>query len=150
MNILEQAKAARDQKHNQIGVLLNTCERESRGFSDTEESSYNRLVSEKASLTERVSQLETQERNENLAAGTRRITGGGTTAPQGGNSNYFPGEGSHSFFRDLVSAKSGDYESAQRLHQNNLETRTTNGLGAYTSAGGADFAPPGYFDIVTK
>lgn len=60
---------------------------------------------------------------------------------------YHPGDNSHSFFRDLVDARRGDADSPDRLRTNNQEQRA---LGSYTTGGAAEFAPPGYLDIVPQ
>src|SRR5664280_1712587 len=77
----------------------------------------------------------------------RRMVGGAFTESRGGT--YHP-QGEHSFFRDLVTARSGDFEAINRLHTNNAEQRTSNGLGSYTTSHGADFAPPGYLNVVEQ
>jgi HK97 family phage major capsid protein len=155
--LLEQAKAARDNAHRERGLMLDMAATEKRSFSDDEESKFQGLGSKKAQLDERVTQLERAEKAEASAAETRRITGmtgpatglmAGYTDSRGGT--YFPGRESPSFFGDLISARSSDADAADRLRTNNMETRTSAGLGSYTSGHGADFQPPGYLNVVEQ
>lgn len=52
--------------------------------------------------------------------------------------------GEHSYFRDLFRATTyGDRDSAERLHRNDAEVRTSSGLNSSDTTGG-DFVPPLY------
>jgi len=147
MSLLDEARVARDTAHRERGQMLDTAATEKRAFSDAEEAKFQNLGTKKAALDERVSQLERQEKQEAAAANVRKTVGGFTAESRGGT--YHP-QGEHSFFRDLVTARSGDYEAINRLHTNNAEQRTSAGLGSYTSGHGADFAPPGYLNVVEQ
>src|SRR5664280_3013836 len=146
MSLLDEARVARDTAHRERGQMLDTAATEKRAFSDAEEAKFQNLGTKKAALDERVSQLERQEKQEAAAANVRKTVGGGFTAESRGGT-YHP-QGEHSFFKDLVTARNGDFEAINRLHTNNAEQRTSAGLGSYTSGHGADFAPPGYLNVV--
>src|SRR5664280_3294390 len=148
-SLLEQAIAARDNAHKERGFMLDTAASQKRSFSDAEESKFQALGTKHAGLTERVSQLERSEKAELAARPARIINAGGFTAESRGGT-YFPSRESPSFFGDLISARSGDANAADRLRTNNQETRTNAGLGSYTSGHGADFSPPSYLDVVTQ
>ena len=149
-SILEQAIAARDNAHRERGQLLDSAATEKRSFTDAEESKYQSLGTYHQQMVERVSQLERSEKAENNRAALNVKLGVGSasgangeprfhTSSRGGT--YFQSEGSPSFFRDILSAKSGDYEASQRLHTNNMEQRA--GLNTRLTSGG-DFSPPGW------
>jgi HK97 family phage major capsid protein len=148
MSLLDEARALRDAAHNERGHLLDTAASEKRAFSDEEEAKYQAAGTRHAALTERVAQLEREARQEASAAGVRKLVGGYTNDGLRGGT-YHP-QGEHSFFGDLINARSGDYEAIQRLHTNNAEQRTNAGLGSYTSSHGADFSPPGYLNVVEQ
>ena len=103
MSHLEQAKAARDAAHNERGHLLDTAAAEKRSFTDAEEAKYQAAGTRHAQLTERVSQLERQEKAEASAAGVRKMVGGFTNDGLRGGT-YHP-QGEHSFFGDLINAR---------------------------------------------
>src|SRR5664280_3569947 len=147
-SLLDQARARFDALHAQAGQLLDKADSESRGFLASEQRSWDKLNTEKSALQERIHQLEDAEKSEAAANGVRAMVGGATTNSRGGQS-YHP-QGEHSFFKDLITARSGDFDAIQRLNVNNQETRTNAGLGSYTSSHGADFSPPGYLDVVTQ
>src|SRR5664280_2796821 len=147
-SLLDQARARFDALHAQAGQLLDKADSESRGFLASEQRSWDKLNTDKAALKERIHQLEDAEKSEAAASSVRAMVGGGHTESRGGT--YFPGRESPSFFGDLISARNGDYEAIQRLHTNNAEQRTSAGLGSYTSGHGADFAPPGYLNVVEQ
>ena len=147
-SLLDQARARFDALHAQAGQLLDKAESESRGFLASEQRSWDKLNTEKSALNERIHELEAQETSAASAASVRAMVGGATTNSRGGQS-YHP-QGEHSFFKDLITARSGDFDAIQRLNVNNQETRTNAGLGSYTSSHGADFSPPGYLDVVTQ
>jgi HK97 family phage major capsid protein len=159
MSILEQVKARRDQVHAARGLLLDGATAEKRGLHDHEEAKYLELGATHAELVARVNQLERQEKAEAAQAGVRKLVGmagttetglyGGFSAESRGGQSYHP-QGEHSFFKDLISARSGDFDAINRLNVNNQETRTSAGLGSYTSSHGADFSPPGYLDVVAQ
>jgi HK97 family phage major capsid protein len=158
-SLVEQVRDRVATLHASIGQILDLAAQEERGFKASEQRQYDKLVADKATMTERLHQLEASEKAAAATAEVRRMVGGsgnpnglmsGYTSAQGGNSNYFPAAGTQSYFRDLVGARQGDADAADRLRMNNMETRTSNGLGSYTAGGGADMAVPGYFDIVER
>src|SRR5664280_44108 len=151
MSLLDEAQAALQSAHNDRGHMLDMAATEKRSFTDAEESKYQALVTKHAGLTERVSQLEREEKSANISAAVRvryGLVGGATTESRGGQS-YHP-QGEHSFFKDLTTARSGDFDAINRLHVNNAEMRTSAGLGSYTSGHGDSFSPPGYLDVVEQ
>src|SRR5664280_198668 len=149
MSLLDEARTALKAAHADRGFMLDTAATEKRSFTDAEEAKFQALGTKHAGLVERVSQLERQEKSELASAPARRINAGGATAESRGGT-YFPGRESPSFFGDLISARSGDFDAINRLHTNNAEQRTNAGLGSATSGHGADFSPPGYLDVVTQ
>jgi len=146
MSLLDEVRAALQAAHRDRGQMLDMAAGEKRSFTDAEESKFQALGTKHAGLVERVSQLERQEKSELAARPARIINAGGFTAESRGGT-YHPGEGSHSFFRDLVNARHGDADSSDRLRTNNQEQRA---LGSYTTGGAAEFSPPGYLDIVPQ
>jgi HK97 family phage major capsid protein len=80
--------------------------------------------------------------------GEQRATPSGSGWSVGRESaTYRPDEGS--FFRDLVSARQGDFDAAQRLQRNNAEARAEKrALGNTGGTGGAggEFSPPAWLE----
>jgi hypothetical protein len=150
MSIFEQAKERRNLKHAEIGQILETATaRGEGGLLASENRTITKLTADRAALDERIAQLETEAKREAAAAEVRRTVMGGSTNDGLRGGTYHP-QGEHSFFGDLVNARSGDYEAINRLHTNNAEQRTSAGLGSYTSSHGADFSPPGYLNVVEQ
>src|SRR5664280_2313401 len=101
MSLLDEVRAALQAAHRDRGQMLDMAAGEKRSFTDAEESKFQALGTKHAGLVERVSQLERQEKSELAARPARIINAGGFIAESRGGT-YHPGEGSHSFFRDLV------------------------------------------------
>jgi len=151
MSLLDEARVAQQAAHRERGQMLDLAGGEHRSFTDAEESKFQALGTKHAGLTERVSQLEREEKSANISAAAKvkyGLVGGATTESRGGQS-YHP-QGEHSFFKDLITARSGDFDAINRLHVNNSEMRTNAGLGSYTSGHGDSFSPPGYLDVVEQ
>jgi len=157
---LDELRAQSRSLLTQRGAILDRATAEHRGLTTSEQASYDDLTAKRAaseeevrSAVERVAELTDQERREGLAANSRVLTGqtGGQRSPGGahvsGGETYHRGPSSPSFFKDLVYARSGDFNAAQRLARNNAETgfesRALGNTGG-TGGSGGDFAPPGY------
>jgi hypothetical protein len=156
-SILEQAKELRALKHAELGRILDDTAGEKRGILAGEQRKITRLESERAALDERIAQLSDDERSYAAGAEARKINasignpngvGGFTTSSRGGT--YFPGRESPSFVGDLISSRNGDFEAIQRIHTHQQETRTSAGLGSFTTGHGAEVAPPGYLNVVEQ
>ena len=146
--------AKRDALLAERGAILNAAVGEKRGMLASEQRRYNQLCSEIAPLTERLDEIADLERRTKLDNAARANSG----IPEnfrglqsgyhiGGGTTYHRGDNSPSFFRDLIRAKHGDANSADRLRSNNVETGfearalgNTNGTGG----SGGEFSPPDY------
>jgi hypothetical protein len=73
MSLLDEVRAALQSAHNERGHMLDTAATEKRSFSDAEEAKYQSLGTKHAGLTERVSQLEREEKSANTSAAARVI-----------------------------------------------------------------------------
>ena len=103
-----------------------------------------------AKYDERINELEAIEKRENASNETRRLSGDfGLQSGYhvGGGETYHRGPQSPSFFRDLLHARSGDLNAADRLRRNNqeigLEQRALGNTGG-TGGSGGEFAPPAF------
>lgn len=97
-------------------------------------------------LNERIEELREIEVRE-AATNKHRVETGSSWAVVGGGETYHQGEGSPSYFRDMIHAQRGDANAADRLRTNNrergLETRALGNTGAAGGSGG-EFAPPAW------
>jgi len=138
----------------QRGALLDKAVNEQRGLLASERREHNKLSSEIAPLTERLDDIADLERRTKLDNAARANSG----IPEnyrglqsgyhiGGGQTYHRGEQSPQFFRDLVRAKHGDANAADRLRSNNVETgfeaRAMGNTGG-TGGSGGEFSPPDY------
>ena len=108
-------------------------------------------------LDERIEELENYEHRSALAAQSNRemgLSGEQRSGPgvggavhTGAGTTYFRSPRSPSYFKDLVNAKRGDADAADRLRRNNVETgyesRALGNTGG-TGGSGGEFAPPAY------
>jgi HK97 family phage major capsid protein len=143
-------QAALDQR----GAVLNGAAIEKRGLTPDEAHRYATLTATIADLQERKSEIADLERRTKLDNAARA----GSGIPEnfrglqsgyhiGGGTTYHRGDNSPSFFRDLIRAKHGDANAADRLRSNNVETgfeaRAMGNTGG-TGGSGGEFSPPDY------
>jgi len=132
-------------------AVLAAPTRENRDMRQSETRDFDLAKDRIGEIDERIAELEVESRGAAAVAETRRMVGDGGTPGIGGahtsSETYHAGPHSHSFFKDLIHARSGDANAADRLRRNNaengLETRAlgnTNGTGG----SGGEFAPPGF------
>ena len=127
--------------------MISEAERRGSGLNLT---TYDAREAEYMGLKDRVVELEEQERREAAAASVRREVGTsgtyGSAARTQGREVYGPNV-EHSYFRDMVSARRGDWSAAERLKVNNdvvgRELRTGD-MSVGGSNVGSQFAPPAW------
>lgn len=140
-------EARRRQLMDARGQALDLIEGEHRGVHASEERAFAAMKTQMAEVDERLAEITDNEQREARAAACRAQSGMGGVQSFGpayanGPGTYQRGNpGGPSFFKDLINARSGDYEAVQRLHQNNAEARAIGNTGA-TGGSGAEFAPP--------
>ncbi len=136
----------------QRGALLTKAVSEQRGLLASEQREYNKLNTELGPLTERLDEIADLERRtklDNAAHANSGIPESGLRGGYhiGGGTVYHRGDNSPSFFKDLIRAKHGDANSADRLRTNNVETgfeaRALGNTGG-TGGSGGEFSPPDY------
>jgi len=123
--------------------IHNAAARESRSLTVPESKTFDTLIA-------RVTELDEQEARESAAAKHRvelGLVGGGRFTTNGPAVYLDPtkaGVDSPSFFRDMYSARKGDYAAAERLSRNQAaRTSETRALTTGATTGGS-FAPPGW------
>jgi len=132
-------------------AVLAAPTRENRDMRQSETRDFDLAKDRIGEIDERIAELEVESRGAAVVAETRRMVGDGGTPGIGGahtsSETYHAGPNSPSFFRDLIHARSGDANAADRLRRNNsengLETRALGNTNA-TGGSGGEFAPPGY------
>ena len=138
----------------QRGAILDKAVNEKRGLMASEQREHDRLSSEIAPLTVRLGEIADLERRtklDNAAHANSGIPESGLQAGYhvGGGTTYHRGDNSPGYFQDLLHARRGDYNAAQRLQQNNSEvgfqSRALGNTGA-TGGSGGEFAPPGWIE----
>ncbi len=148
---LQIMKQRRAMVHTGMTDMLNDLQGEHRDLQASENRDFNKAVTLIGEIDERIAELEHEARGAATVAETRRMFGDGGTPGIGGahtsSETYHPGPNSPSFFKDLIHARSGDANAADRLRRNNAENGmekralgNTNGTGG----SGGEFAPPGY------
>jgi len=144
----------RDALLAQRAALLNKAVSEQRGLLASEKREHSKLTSEIAPLTERLDEIADLERRTKLDNAAHAHSGVVPTGLQngyhtGGGTTYHRGDNSPGYFQDLLHARRGDYNAAQRLQQNNSEvgfqSRALGNTGA-TGGSGGEFAPPGWIE----
>ncbi|MFC7447654.1 phage major capsid protein [Rhodococcus daqingensis] len=122
--------------------------KQARTFTVDDKQEYDALIRERGEVSQRLAELERDERRE-IEAGKVRTPAPGTFANErrvGGftvrdSSVYRPDNGTEvSFLRDLYNARRGDWGAADRLQRNNREMRAL----TTTATDGGEFAPPGH------
>jgi len=129
--------------------MLDNVQAERRDLQASESRDFNKAVALVREFDERIAEL-ADEAKRSASAAEARI---GFSEPSGiggaftSSSTYHGGPHSPSFFKDLIHARSGDANAADRLRRNNaengLETRALANTNA-TGGSGGEFAPPGY------
>jgi len=148
---LTQMRERRNLMRGAMEAVLAAPSRENRDLRQSESRDFDLAKNRIGEIDERIAELEYEARGAAAVAETRRMFGDGGTPGIGGaftsSETYHAGPHSHSFFKDLIHARSGDANAADRLRRNNaengLETRAlgnTNGTGG----SGGEFAPPGF------
>ncbi len=125
--------------------------RENRDMRQSETRDFDLAKDRIGEIDERIAELEHEARGAAAVAETRRMFGDGGTPGIGGaftsSKTYHAGPHSPSFFKDLIHARSGDANAADRLRRNNAENgMETRALGNTNGTGGSggEFAPPGF------
>jgi HK97 family phage major capsid protein len=144
-----------------IDASIRGAEQRGGRFDPAEAVLFDALVAEVRGIDTRIGELQVDDAAESRAAATRLEMGefdvGGSTRAVGGwKSNDAPvyGKGnangaSPSFFMDMISARQGDYDAAQRLQRNNAEVQyEKRAMGNTSGAGGSggEFAPPAWLE----
>jgi len=129
--------------------MLDNVQAEKRDLQASESRDFSKAVALVREFDERITEL-ADEAKRSASAAAARI---GFSEPAGiggaftSSSTYHAGPHSHSFFKDLIHARSGDANAADRLRRNNaengLETRALGNTNA-TGGSGGEFAPPGF------
>jgi len=129
--------------------MLDNVQAERRDLQASESRDFNKAVALVREFDERIAELEYEGKREASAAEARI----GFSEPSGiggahtSSSTYHAGPHSPSFFKDLIYARSGDANAADRLRRNNAENgleRRALGNTNGTGGSGGEFAPPGY------
>ncbi len=132
-----------------MDAILVAPTRENRDMRQSETRDFDLAKDRIGEIDERIAELEYEGKREASAAEARKDMyvppgiGGAFTSSE----TYHAGPHSPSFFKDLIHARSGDANAADRLRRNNaengLETRALGNTNA-TGGSGGEFAPPGY------
>ncbi len=147
---LTQLRSRRTAVKDAMDAILRVPNAEQRDLLATEGRDFDRAVDRIRGLDERIAELEASQTRNAASAETTRLAG--THGLQsgyhvGGGETYHPGPQSPSFFRDLLHARSGDLNAADRLRRNNveigLEQRALGNSGG-TGGSGGEFAPPAF------
>lgn len=137
------------------GVLIDKAAAEKRGFTDPEQTEYDKLGEQRAAaekergpFVERLAELAEQAKREAASALARTLTGGGVQT--GGPVKVTEPElyrkgGENSYFRDMFKVKtSGDIDAQERLRRHSVHAMETRALGNTNAVGGSggEWAPP--------
>ncbi len=148
---LQVISGKRDVLHRAVSSWFDELASENRSMLASEKREHDRARTLLAQLDERAAELEEQESRNAVANAARAVSG--EPAPTWGlqrgytsSQTYHRGADSPSFFKDLLHARSGDADAADRLRRNNHEVRDTRALGNTGGVGGSggEFSPPGY------
>jgi len=133
-------------------AILSAPTRENRDLFHSETRDFDLAKDRIGEIDERVAELEDEAKRSASADAVRRDFAPGSSGLQsgyhvGGGETYHAGPSSPSFFKDLIHARSGDANAADRLRRNNAENgieRRALGNTNGTGGSGGEFAPPGY------
>ncbi len=132
---------------SQLDALIAGAEsRADKNFTAAETSTFDALLRDLREADARTAELDASEAAEARAAQARAAAGESGTWSVGGESATYRPTG-NSFFADLINARRGDRNAADRLARNNsergLETRALGNTGG-TGGSGGEFAPPAW------
>jgi HK97 family phage major capsid protein len=136
------------------GLIAQTERRSDRNLTPEETRQFDALLADLRSTDSRIVELEADAAREDRAAATRVAAGEGGEQRSGPrwsvgreSATYRPDDTGTSYFRDLVSARRGDYDAAQRLSRNNAEAASESralGNSGATGGSGGEFAGPAW------
>lgn len=142
------------ERRNLLGAAvtqtLDQAAAEKRGLNASEDRELTRARAHLAEMDVRVDELEHQE--EMRAVDARATVALGQAGQSfglvggyhtGGGETYHRGPTSPSFYKDLLYARAGDADAADRLRRNNVEQRALGNTGGVGGSGG-EFAVPAY------
>ena len=147
---LQTVQGSYDALHLRGSAILDNAAAQQRGLLASEQREYDRLAAAKAELTVRLNDLKDSEHRNNVASAARVQTG--DVGPQtglmsgyhvGGGETYSRSANSPSFYKDLLYARSGDADAADRLRRNNSEVRALGNTGGVGGSGG-EFSVPAF------
>ncbi len=148
-NPLTAMRERRNLMRSAMEAVLVAPTRENRDMRQSETRDFDLAKDRIGEIDERIAELEYEGKREASAAEARKDMyvppgiGGAHTSSE----TYHPGPNSASFFKDLIHARSGDANAADRLRRNNAENgmeRRALGNTNGTGGSGGEFAPPGY------
>jgi len=151
-NPLTAMRERRNLMRSAMEAVLAAPTRENRDMRQSETRDFDLAKDRIGEIDERIAELEYEGKREASAAAVRRDFAPGSSGLQagyhvGGGLTYSPEPSSPSFFKDLIHARSGDANSADRLRRNNAENGwESRALGNTNATGGSggEFAPPGF------
>jgi len=131
----------------QLDALVSGAEsRADKNFTPAETTRFDGLLGDLRAADEAIADTDASEARSARAAQARAAAGESGTWSVGGESATYRPDGS-SFFADLINARRGDRNAADRLARNNsergLETRALGNTGG-TGGSGGEFAPPAW------
>src|ERR1035437_2716489 len=149
MSMIDDIKATRAAKKAALAKLSERMGNATASESRSMKTTWDAGVIELRAFDDRIEELQEQETRENRAAAHRvelgLVDGGSrftTNGPEVYNDPTKAGVDSPSFFRDMYSARKGDYDAAERLSRNQAaRTWESRALNTGATAGGS-FAPP--------
>jgi len=148
-NPLTAMRERRNLMRSAMDAILVAPTRENRDLLQSENRDFEHAKNRIGEIDERIAELEYEGKREASAAEARKDMyvppgiGGAFTS----SSTYHAGPHSPSFFKDLIHARSGDANAADRLRRNNAENgmeRRALGNTNGTGGSGGEFAPPGF------
>ncbi len=146
---LQIMRERRELLYDGMMATLDGVQAEKRDLQASESRDFNKAVTLVREFDERITEL-ADEAKRSASAAEARI---GFSEPSGiggahtSSETYHAGPHSPSFFKDLIHARSGDANAADRLRRNNAENgieRRALGNTNGTGGSGGEFAPPGY------
>ncbi len=149
---LQIMRERRELLYDGMMATLDGVQAEKRDLQASESRDFNKAVALVREFDERITELADDAKRSASADAVRRDFAPGSSGLQSGyhvdgGETYHAGPHSPSFFKDLIHARSGDANAADRLRRNNsencLETRALGNTNA-TGGSGGEFAPPGY------
>jgi len=146
---LQIMRERRELLYDAMMKMLDNVQAEKRDLQASESRDFSKAVTLVREFDERITEL-ADDAKRSASAAEARI---GFSEPPGiggaftSSETYHAGPHSPSFFKDLIHARSGDANAADRLRRNNAENgmeRRALGNTNGTGGSGGEFAPPGY------